>query len=112
MDPVEKKPRVQQLAESILSTRKVLRLHESGERNIDAEDRELSMPWLPKMRSQRWVKGLHAWLPVMLSAALAAKPSKSKPKPKSNTFVINVDTLSSSDDVSEELKSKIAKIRN
>ena len=91
MDSVEKKPRVQQLAESTLSTRKVLRLHESGERNIDAADRELSKPRLPKMRAQRWVKRLHAWSFVMLSAALAAKPSKSKPKPMGNTFVINVD---------------------
>jgi uncharacterized Ntn-hydrolase superfamily protein len=36
MHPIEKKRRLQQLAENTLSPRKVLRLHVSGERNIDS----------------------------------------------------------------------------
>jgi hypothetical protein len=87
MDAIEKKRRVQQLAESTLSPRKVLRLHKSGQRNIDVVEAKLQKPRLPKMRSQRRVKGLSAWSPSMLSDALAAKPSTIKAKPKVTHFL-------------------------
>ena len=102
MNPIEKKRRLQQLAENTLSPRKVLRLHVSGERNIDAEESKLLKPRLPKIPSQRRVKGLSAYSPKMLSDALAAKPSKRKSKPKSASFIINLSDSSSSEDVSEE----------
>lgn len=102
MDPIEKKRRVQHLAESTLSPRKVLRLHESGERNIDVVEPKLQKPRLPKKPTQRRVKGLSAYSPKMLSDALAAKPSKRKSKPKSASFIINLSDSSSSEDVSEE----------
>ena len=102
MDAIEKKRRVQQLAENVLSPRKVLRLHASGERNINTVEPKFEKPRLPKMRLQRRVKGLSAWSPTMLSAALAAKPSKTKPKPKSDSFILKLSDSSSSDDVSEE----------
>ena len=41
MHPIEKKRRLQQLAENTLSPRKVLRLHVSGERNIDSVESKL-----------------------------------------------------------------------
>jgi hypothetical protein len=89
IDPIEKKRRLQQLAESTLSPRKLLRLHMSGERNIDAEESKLLKPRLPKIRSQRRAKGLSAWSPFMLSTALSAEPSQTKSKPKSGAFLIN-----------------------
>ena len=102
MHPIEKKRRLQQLAKSTLSPRKVLRLHVSGERNIDAVDSKPPKPWLPKIRFQRRVKGLSAWSPLMLSAALAAKPPKTKSQPATKEFIINFDDSSNSEDASEE----------
>jgi hypothetical protein len=54
------------------------------------------------MPQQRRVKGLAAWSPVMLSAALAAKPSKTKPKVATEEFIINLDDSSNSEETSEE----------
>ena len=102
MHPIEKKRRLQQLSDSTLSPRKVLRLHVSGERNIDAVESKLPKPRLPKMRQQRRVKGLAAWSPAMLSAALAAKPSKTKSKVATEEFIINLDDSSNSEEASEE----------
>jgi len=102
MHPIEKKRRLQQLSENTLSPRKVLRLHVSGERNIDSVESKLPKPRLPKMPQQRRVKGLAAWSPVMLSAALAAKPSKTKPKVATEEFIINLDDSSNSEETSEE----------
>ena len=92
MHPMEKKWRLQQLSESTLSPRKVPRLHVSGERNIDAVDSKLPkpQPWLPKLRSQRRVKGLSAWSPAMLYAALAAKPPKTKSQPATIRNVLSI----------------------
>jgi hypothetical protein len=72
MHPIEKKRRLQQLAENTLSPRKVLRLHVSGERNIDSVESKLPKQRLPKMPQQRRVKGLAAWSPVMLSASVSS----------------------------------------
>ena len=104
MHAIEKKRRVQQLAESVLSPRKVLRLHASGERNIDSVESEFQKPRLPKMRQQRRVKGLSAWSPLMLSAALAAatEPPKTKSQPATKEFIINLDDSSNSEEASEE----------
>ncbi len=99
MHPIEKKRRLQQLAESTLSPRMDLRLHVSGERNIDAVDSKLPKPRLPKIPSQQRVKGLSPWSPLMLSAA---KPSQNKSQPASKEFIINLDDSSNSEKASEE----------
>ncbi len=78
------------------------RLHVRGERNIDAVESKLPKPRLPKIRSQRCVKGLSAWSPLMLSAVLAAKPPKTKSHPATKEFIINLDDSSNSEEASEE----------